>query len=484
MTSFNRLCGLLLLAGFMLLSACSGEVSKDQQDSGGNTVLVVDGGALAVSDEGVLDDQFVFDVVEGMPYTVIVNSLSGDEDLSLFDQDYVDLGFGYHRSSENQGTGYDVLSFIAGYTGTWYASTLSWDNRSNYTIEVRSGHLQVDAPAHLASVDEADLYYSFDAVAGLAYRITLTPETGTADIGRVSTGADLMDFIGASHTTGQAPDVVSFVAATTGRHYFRIDTLSPVTTVKVAVTHTSIEPDLQVVIDSASSNGTDVAIAYTVVNNGLLDSSGNIHVAIWADRDTAPQNNTTPDDNFVHVGQSLAPGQSISANVVIPHFGAGGTAWAIVDRQDQIAENDESNNVSMGIFWEATILFDMEDGQIPPGDSSGSAAWFVDSTTSAGGLYSLRSGVIDGNQSSCFALTLDYKSTVSFDVAISTEQTYDILEFIIDGGVREEWSGDVAWTHYTTSVAEGIHTYQWCYRKDDNIVGGADAAWIDNIEFQ
>jgi hypothetical protein len=47
------------------------------------------------------------------------------------------------------------------------------------------------------------------------------------------------------------------------------------------------------------------------------------------------------------------------------------------------------------------------------------------------------------------------------------------------------WSGATPWrrAYYNFSLT-GTHTFSWCYHKYSGTVTGADAAWVDDIEFR
>ena len=128
--------------------------------------------------------------------------------------------------------------------------------------------------------------------------------------------------------------------------------------------------------------------------------------------------------------------------------------------------------------------YDFEDGSVPSNFTmTGNKSWYVTSSTVASGSYSLRSGSITHNQSSCFSFTESTTSgSFSFYYRISSESGYDYLRFYLNGSQLVYGSGSQSWTQYVRSVSSGINTFRWCYTKDSSVSSGYDTAWIDNIQ--
>lgn len=146
-----------------------------------------------------------------------------------------------------------------------------------------------------------------------------------------------------------------------------------------------------------------------------------------------------------------------------------------------IATLDPSTGCQVG----STTCFDFESGSVSPNlVMSGDAVWIIDTTNSSTGTKSFTSGVIIDSQTSCFEHTpVVNTSIVSFSVKTDTENIWDKLKLYIDNVARNEsWSGNNDWQKAVFSVTAGIHTYKWCYEKDNTTSSGADTVWIDDIE--
>ena len=120
---------------------------------------------------------------------------------------------------------------------------------------------------------------------------------------------------------------------------------------------------------------------------------------------------------------------------------------------------------------------------------SGDADWQI-SDTAVEGLYSAKSGNIDNNQISEISLNIftDDPSEVSFYKKVSCENVgsqtgnyYDYLAFYIDGVEQEKWAGEIDWSLSTFPLSSGEHILKWAYVKDQGVLSGQDATWIDFI---
>lgn len=112
----------------------------------------------------------------------------------------------------------------------------------------------------------------------------------------------------------------------------------------------SIPPDLSVVVNSATSDGTNVAINYTVANNTNIPV-GAFAVDFWSDA-LSPVVGDTGETSVSHA--SLAAWASTPGTVTIANAAISGTAYAIVDTVNTVQETNEANNVSSGTAWVIT----------------------------------------------------------------------------------------------------------------------------------
>jgi len=116
-------------------------------------------------------------------------------------------------------------------------------------------------------------------------------------------------------------------------------------------------------------------------------------------------------------------------------------------------------------------------------NNEGSQPWIISNTEPYEGIYCAKSGVISDGQNSILSITLNVLSndSISFYRKVSSEATYDFLQFYIDSEIKEQWSGDMNWERANYPISAGIHTLKWIYTKDVGTSTGSDCAWIDYI---
>ena len=118
-----------------------------------------------------------------------------------------------------------------------------------------------------------------------------------------------------------------------------------------------------------------------------------------------------------------------------------------------------------------------------PWSSSGSALWKLQSATSSGdGRFALQSGPIrDGQQSTQDLVAVNVAGAASFDLRVSSEATWDFLEFYVNDTRLQQWSGNVQWQPYLFYLDAGTNRLSWRYVKDATFSAGLDTAFIDNV---
>jgi len=144
---------------------------------------------------------------------------------------------------------------------------------------------------------------------------------------------------------------------------------------------------------------------------------------------------------------------------------------------------------------EATVLIvdDDEvfplDGAMPAGFTTPVGAtkgWHVSNDPGAyDGVFSLKSDEIDDGETAGLQMAGTFAAgTVRFYVKISTEPTFDTLQFFIDGVLQATWSGtaNTAWQLSASyPVGVGHHTLSWIYTKDGSASVGMDAVYLDGL---
>ncbi len=168
---------------------------------------------------------------------------------------------------------------------------------------------------------------------------------------------------------------------------------------------------------------------------------------------------------------------SITANDAVPD-------GSLVDiNLDYIAGNYTATKLIQEAI--GLIIEDFETGDFTQFDwQFNNNPWVIVGATEAyEGEYAARSGDISSSQSSIIELAYEVVAAgdISFFYKVSSESGYDKLKFYVNGTMKDEWSGDVAWTEAVYPLTEGTNDLKWEYSKDGSVDSGEDCAWIDNI---
>ena len=118
-------------------------------------------------------------------------------------------------------------------------------------------------------------------------------------------------------------------------------------------------------------------------------------------------------------------------------------------------------------------------------EHSGDQPWFVTDEDPHSGNYCARSGAIDDDEVSNLLIYVDVleDSEIDFWVKTSSEYHKDYLAFFLDKKLKQWWSGETEWTHYSISFPAGSHVFKWTYDKSPHNASGEDCGWIDDITF-
>ncbi len=182
---------------------------------------------------------------------------------------------------------------------------------------------------------------------------------------------------------------------------------------------------------------------------------------------------------------SLSQGQSADGIFTIT-ANSGTPQGSPVEFDLEIESNGGTyNNTFSMSFSVGLIVEDWETGNFEQfeWETGGNADWAISTEDPYEGIYCVKSGTINHNQSSFLSITFDVLASgeVSFFTKVSSEDSYDYLKFYIDGGMMDQWAGEVSWTETSYLVTPGEHTFKWEYDKDGSVSSGSDCAWVDFI---
>ncbi len=238
------------------------------------------------------------------------------------------------------------------------------------------------------------------------------------------------------------------------------------------------------VVDASGNNngyldpGETADIIFKTTNNGS-STAMNISAFLSSMSPFVVLNNSTYNLNTLEAGAS---GMATFNVTVIPTTPIGTVLNMIYTVQSGMYEIEEVIGLKVGL-----IIEDFETGNFNQYDweFSGNANWTITNISPYEGNYAAKSGTISGNQSTSMKVTMDVMNDdeISFYHKVSSESNYDFLRFLIDGSVKESWSGTTQWAKATYNVSAGQHTFEWKYQKDASANNGSDCGWVDFISF-
>lgn len=191
-------------------------------------------------------------------------------------------------------------------------------------------------------------------------------------------------------------------------------------------------------------------------------------------------------------GGSVAPGTTMySSNAAVvltatpeAHFQFAGWSGGVTSQDNPLSFHVQSNVTVTANFIPRDYTDGFESGDLSGLSWSGAGVpWMVQNTNVSAGTFAARSGVVGNSQSSSLLLTGNFMDGLaSFDVRVSSEPGWDTLQFLVDGVMVQQWSGEVDWQTFNFALGQGTHTLEWRYSKDNSDAVGWDAAFIDNLD--
>ena len=151
-------------------------------------------------------------------------------------------------------------------------------------------------------------------------------------------------------------------------------------------------------------------------------------------------------------------------------------------------EQTEEDNVLVEWAWtEPSLVVDFETGDFSQANFvlPTSYPWEVSTTNPHEGTYCMKStnvGVSSSTSSIEAVVEVPFDAKMGFWVRVSTESSWDLFTFYIDGVQQgQTLSGQVAYAYKEYAVSEGTHTYKWEYVKDGSVNSNDDCVYVDDI---
>ncbi len=224
-----------------------------------------------------------------------------------------------------------------------------------------------------------------------------------------------------------------------------------------------------------SENGTGGGAQFEQPAGVATDSAGNAYVA---DAGDYTLRRVTP----AGVATTLAGNPGFAGNVDgtgkdARFYGVGGIA---VDRGDNVFATDGNYHTLRKGYFEVRIAVNAPS---LPFTTGGDINWIGQTVISHDGADAARSGPIGAGQNSWMQTTVTGPGSVLYWWKVSSEPGGDLLSFVVNGTVQEQLSGNVDWKLRARFLGAGTHTLQWLYTKNGSGTAGADAAWVDQVQW-
>jgi hypothetical protein len=200
--------------------------------------------------------------------------------------------------------------------------------------------------------------------------------------------------------------------------------------------------------------------------------------------------NCTIDDSVAGNGNFIAdPGETINLMFKVSNSGSSSISgtYNITNQPAGLTIPEPVVNTGVLEYGESSFIPVTVNlsPEILPGSVLNISTWIITDGDAYEGQYSARSGVISDNTESLLKITvnLPLKDSVKFLVKVSSELEYDFLIFRLNGTEIFRISGETGWIGKKNELKEGFNILEWIYKKDQDIVSGADCAWLDYISF-
>ncbi|MCX7007050.1 MAG: FG-GAP-like repeat-containing protein [Kiritimatiellaeota bacterium] len=221
------------------------------------------------------------------------------------------------------------------------------------------------------------------------------------------------------------------------------------------------------------TDGVGTGAQFTTPSSVATDGAGNVFVT---------DNNTVRRVTPGGVVTTLAGTPGVAGNVdgtgsAVRFNAVGGIA---VDRGDNIFAADGSNNAIRKGLFEIRMAVNAPALTFTTG---GDINWIGQMVVSHDGSDAARSGPIGDGQQSWMQTTVTGPGSLLYWWKLSSEAGGDVLSFVVDGVTQEQISGEVNWKLRAKFLGAGTHTLRWTYLKNGARTAGADAGWVDQVQW-
>ena len=115
--------------------------------------------------------------------------------------------------------------------------------------------------------------------------------------------------------------------------------------------------------------------------------------------------------------------------------------------------------------------------------TGGDGDWFAQTAVTHDGVAAAQSGAIGDSSETWLETEVIGPGTLSFWWKVSCAPGADSLQLWVDGTFEAEITGEQDWSPFSLDLPAGQHFLHWSYVKDTSSASGADAGWVDQVQF-
>lgn len=223
------------------------------------------------------------------------------------------------------------------------------------------------------------------------------------------------------------------------------------------------------------TDGVGVGVQFTAPGAVATDRAGNVFVVDLGDHTVR---RVTPGGVVTTLAGTA--GQAGSANGTGSAALFNGLSGIAVDRGDNVFVADSGNHTIRKGLFEIRLAVNAPTLTFTTG---GDINWIGQTAVSQDGVDAARSGPIGDGQQSWMQTTVTGPGSLLYWWKVSSEAGGDVLRFNVDGVTQDQLSGAVDWKQGARFLGAGTHTLQWSYLKNSTLAAGADAGWVDQVQW-
>ena len=178
-------------------------------------------------------------------------------------------------------------------------------------------------------------------------------------------------------------------------------------------------------------------------------------------------------------GNNIAAATNSSYNINSVQFADSGTYSVTVSNTNSVVISSPAPLTVLTPIALATAL----DRTNIVWTTGGTRPWFGYTNITHDGIDAARSGYIGDNEESWIQASVSGPATMSFWWRVSSETGADLLEFSVNGAMRNSISGESGWQKISLNLVAGSHTLRWRYAKNSSNGVGLDRAWLDEVSY-